>query len=184
MVIQHDKMVILDSNPYVDKPANFVINYSSQNNLIVLTGSKSQGLFVTPLPLPLQAMLYIHSHHFNTLHDMVYYIYLVSNCPHLEAYCKLVSSNQLTGLPNELTTSVIRKYFPHQDPIRSKAQQSKRPISNHPNKTYNLTYCGQQVEIDILMISNPTSSIPKAAGGFRHVVLVVDAYSLLLLCSN
>ena len=79
----------------------------------MLTGSKSQGLFVTPLPLPRQAMLSIHSHHFNTLHDMVYYFYLVFNFPHLEAYCKLVSSNQLTDLPKELTTSVIRKYFPH-----------------------------------------------------------------------
>ena len=89
---------------------------------------------------------------------MVYYFYLVFNCPHLEAYCKIV----------------------HHDPIRSKAQQSKRPIPNHPPKTYQLTYCGKQVEIDILMISTPTSSIPKAAGGFKHVVLVVDAYSSFL----
>ena len=30
------------------------------------------------------------------------------------------------------------------------------------------------------MISIPTSSKPKAAGGFKHVVLVVDAYSSFL----
>jgi len=58
-IIQRDKMVILDRDHYVDKLVNFVINYSSQNNLVVLTGSKSQGLFVTPTtssvvcPLPL-----------------------------------------------------------------------------------------------------------------------------------
>ena len=177
--IQHDKMVILDRDPYVDKLVDFVINYSSQNNLVVLMGSKSQGLFVTPISSPRQALLSIHSHHFNPSHDMVYYFYLVFNCPHSEAYCKIVSSNQLTGLPKELTTSVIRKYFPRHDPIRSKAQQSKMPIPNHPLKTYQLTYCGKQVEIDILMISTPTSSIPKA-DGFKHVVLVVDAFSSFL----
>ena len=125
-IIQNDKMFILDRDPYVDKLVNFVINYSSHNNLVVLTGSKSQGLFVTPLTSPRHAMLSIHSHHFTNMHDMVYYFYLVFNCPHLEAYCKIVSSNQLTGLPKELTPSTIRKYFPHHDPIRSKAQQSKK----------------------------------------------------------
>ena len=163
-IIQHDKMVILNSTPYVDKLVNFVINYSTQNNLIILTGSKLQGLFQTQLTLPRQAMLSIHSHHFTTIHDMVYYFYLVFNCPHLEAYCKIVSSNQLTGLPKELTPSTIRKYFPHHDPIRSKAQQSKKPIPNHPQKTYQLTYCGEQVEIDIFMFSTPASSIPRATG--------------------
>jgi hypothetical protein len=78
-------MVILDSNPYVDKLVNFVINYSTQNNLTILTGSKSQGLFETQPHLPRKAMLSIHSHHFKTLHDMVYYFYLVFICPHLEA---------------------------------------------------------------------------------------------------
>ena len=116
-------MFILDRDPYVDKLVNFIINYSPHNNLVVLTGSKSQGLFVTPLTSPRHAMLSIHSHHFTNMHDMVYYFYLVFNCPHLEAYCKIVSSNQLTGLPKELTPSTIRKYFPHHDPIRSKAQQ-------------------------------------------------------------
>jgi hypothetical protein len=86
----------------------------------------------------------------------------------------------LTGLPAQLTPSIIRKYYPHNDPIKSKSQLSKRPIPNHPIKNYDITYCGEQVEIDILMISTPTSSIPKANGGFRHVVLVVDVFSSFL----
>ena len=42
-IIQNDKMVILDRDPYVDKLVNFVINYSSQNNLVLLTGSRSHS---------------------------------------------------------------------------------------------------------------------------------------------
>jgi len=36
------------------------------------------------------------------------------------------------------------------------------------------------VEIDILMISSPSSGVPKANGGFRHVVLAVDVFSSYL----
>ena len=86
---------------YVEKLFDFVVNYSKQNNILILTGSKSQGLFITPISSPKQAMLSLHSHHFKNLHDMVYYFCLVFNCLHLEAYCKIVSSNQLTGLRNE-----------------------------------------------------------------------------------
>ena len=32
------------------------------------------------------------------------------------------------------------------------------------------------MEIDILMISKPSSCVPKANGGFRHVVLAVDVF--------
>ena len=51
------------------KLVDFVINYSFQNSLVVLTGSRSQGLFVTLQTSPRQVMLSIHSHHFNTTHD-------------------------------------------------------------------------------------------------------------------
>jgi len=55
--IQHDKIVIviLDRDPYVDELVEFVISYSSQR-IVVLTGAKSQDLFVTPLSSPRQAL--------------------------------------------------------------------------------------------------------------------------------
>jgi hypothetical protein len=77
-----------------------------------MTGNKSHGLYITPLASPKHANLAIHSNHFNNLHDMVYYFYLVFNCPHVEAYCKLVSSKNITGLPIQLTPTTIRKFYP------------------------------------------------------------------------
>ena len=152
-------MFLLDSNPYVAKLVDFAIKYSEQNNLIIMTGTKSQGFYITPLTMKPQAHLSIHSHHFATLHDMVYYFYLVFNCPHVEAYCKLVSSNNIAGLPTELTPTTIRKFYPHNDPIRAKAQLSKKPVLKHPIREYTLTYCGELVELDVLMVSSPSSNI-------------------------
>jgi hypothetical protein len=113
---------------------------------------------------------------------MVYYFYLVFNCPHVEAYCKLVSSNNIAGLPIELNPTNIRKFYSHNDPIRAKAQLSKKPILKHPIREYTLTYCGELVELDVLMVHSPSSNIPRAHGGFRHVVLVVDVFSSYLSC--
>ena len=90
---------------------------------------------------------------------MVYYFYLVFNCPHVEAYCKLVSSNNIAGLPTELglDPTNIRKFYPHNDPIRAKApnfQLSKKPVLKHPIREYTLTYCGELIELDVLMVSS------------------------------
>ena len=153
------------------------MSYSKQNNLITMTGSSKNGMYTTHLsPVP-QANLSMHTSHFQNLHDMVYYFFLVFNCPRLEAYCKLVSSSDLIGLPKSLTCDVVGKYYPHHDHINSWAQLSKKPIPNNPEKVYELTFCSEQVEIDILMISTSTSSIPKSTVGYRHVVMVVDSFS-------
>ena len=82
----------------------------------------------------------------------------------------------MTGFPSQHTLIVVRKYYP----IKSKSQLSKRPISNSPEKTYAITYCGEQVEIDILMVSTTSSGVPRANGGFRHVFLAVDVFSSYL----
>ena len=37
-ITKHDKRVLLDRNPYVDKLFDFVIYHSKQNNLLILTG--------------------------------------------------------------------------------------------------------------------------------------------------
>jgi hypothetical protein len=179
-IIKHDKMRLIESNPYVEKLVDFAIEYSKQNNLIIMTGSKQNGLYVTPLTQQPTALLTTTTQHFTTISDMVYYFYLVFNCPHVEAYCRLVSSNQITGLPSQLTVTAIRKFYPHQDPIKPKSQLTKQPIKHFQEKNYQLTFCGEQVEIDILLVSTPTSSIPKATNGYRHVVSVVDVYSSIL----
>ena len=38
-------MFLLDSHPYVAKLVDFAIKYSKHNNLIIMTGQKSQGLY-------------------------------------------------------------------------------------------------------------------------------------------
>ena len=69
-IIKHDKMVVMESNPLVDKIVDFVLSYSENNNLIILTGTKSNGLYQTPIIQP-TALTTIHSHHFASLSDMV-----------------------------------------------------------------------------------------------------------------
>ena len=86
----------------------------------------------------------------------------------------------IDGFPISTYTNRGSKVLPHHDPIKSKSQLTKRPISNSPDKTYTITYCGEQVEIDILMVSTTSSCVPKANGGFRHVVLAVDVFSSFL----
>ena len=57
---------------------------------------------------------------------------------------------------------------------------SKKPIQSIPDKTYKLQQCGELVELDILIISSPTTTFPRSQGGNRHVVLVVDVFSSFL----
>jgi hypothetical protein len=45
-IIKQDKMVLLARDPYVEKLVDFAINYSERNNLIIMTGSKSHGLYI------------------------------------------------------------------------------------------------------------------------------------------
>jgi hypothetical protein len=173
-------MMILAGHPYVDKLVNFAVEFSEKNNLIILTGYKNNGLYTTPIAHTPTACLSIHSKHFHSPQDMVYYFYLVFNCPHVEAYCRLVLSKAILSLPTSLTPHVIRQYYPHDDFIKSKSQMSKHPVPTNPNKTYNITQCGELVELDILIISSPTTTFPISHGGYRHVVLVVDVYSSFL----
>ena len=83
-------MFLLDSHPYDSKLIDSAIKYSEQNNLI---GKKSRGLYI----MKLQAQLSIHSFHFSTLYDIVYYFYLVFSCPHM-------------GLPPQFNPANIRKF--------------------------------------------------------------------------
>ena len=76
-----------------------------------------------------------------------------------------------------LTPANIRKLYPHNDPIIAKAQLSKKLILKHPIREHTLTYCGELVELDVLMVHSPSSYIPRAHGGFRHVVFLVDVFS-------
>ena len=91
----------------------------------------------------------------------------------------MVESDEITRLPKTLTSTVVRKHFPHQDLIRSKAQLSKRPVPKYLDKHSSVSYCGEQGEIDIFMVNTPTYSMPRANGVFRHVLLVDVFFSCL-----
>ena len=56
----------------------------------------------------------------------------------------------------------------------------KKPISNKPRQEYQLQRCGDLVELDILVVTTPSSKVPKSYGGFKHVVLVVDVFPSFL----
>jgi len=76
-----------------------------------------------------------------------------------------LSTQEIVGLHPALTSTVLRKHYYHQNIIRAQAQLSKRPVPTHPEKIIKLSFCHEQVELDILMVSTPTSSIPRAYGG-------------------
>ena len=116
-IIKDDRMILIKNDPPVEKLLDFIIQFSNQNNLIIMSGLKTNGLYTTPLlSTNPEANMSVHSSHFANMQELVYYFYLVFNCPHLEAYCKIVDSKEIVGLPPTLTSTVIRE--PHQDIIR------------------------------------------------------------------
>jgi hypothetical protein len=75
-----DKMTLVKTSPLVDKILNFVLQYSNDNNLIILTGKKSNDLYITNLH-PKIASLSVASRHFPSIKELVYYFILYSTVP-------------------------------------------------------------------------------------------------------
>ena len=108
-IIKDNKMILIKNAPPVEKLVDFVIQFSNQNIIIIMSGLKTNGLFTTPLlSTNPEANMFVHSSHFANMKDLVYYFYLVFNYPHLEAYCKIVDSKEIVGLPPTLTSTVIK----------------------------------------------------------------------------
>ena len=176
-IIQSNKMTLVKRSRLVDKILNFVLKYSTDNNLIILTGDKSKDLYITDLK-PNMASLSVASRHLPSLKEMVYYFYLVFNCPNIETYCQLLNNPTLSGFPQTLTSKTVRKYYPHNDHIRSISQLSKQPVHAQQIHVNQSTICGEIVELDKLLINTPSSKMPLSNGGFNHVLLAVDSYRL------
>jgi len=84
-------MFIVDNSPVV-KNLDFIIQFSKDNNSIVLSGNKVDDLYKTPISSPTKSAKFsVNSHHFSSLKDVVYYFNLVFNCPGEEAFCGLIS---------------------------------------------------------------------------------------------
>jgi len=175
-IITSDKMTLVKSSPLVDKILNFILQYSNDNNLIILTGNKSNDLYITNLNPPI-ASLSVDSRHFPSIKELVYYFYIVFNCPSVDTYCHLLSIPTVSGFPPHLTAKNVRKHYPYNDKIRSQSQQSKKPVHPSTNSSQQRTFCGEIVELDILIISTPTTKLPTSYGGFKHVLLAVDSFS-------
>jgi len=121
-IIQSNQMTLVKNSPLVDKILNFVLKYSNDNNLIILSGKKSNDLYITNLH-PKVASLSISSRHFPSVKEMVYYFYIVFNCPNVDTYCHLLSIPTISGFPPSLTAKNVRKHYPYNDAIRSQSQQ-------------------------------------------------------------
>ena len=124
-IIKSDKMTLVKTSPLVDKILNFILQYSNDNNLIILTGNKSNDLYITNLNPPI-ASLSVDSRHFPSIKELVYYFYIVFNCPNVDTYCHLLSIPTVSGFPPHLTAKNVRKHYPYNDKIRSQSQQSKK----------------------------------------------------------
>ena len=173
-IIQSNKMTLVKHSPLLDKILHFVLKYSHENNLIILTGYKSSDLYVTNLHP--KASLSITSRHFPYIKELVYYFYIVFNCPNVDTYCHLLSVPTTSGFPPNLTAKNVRKYYPYND-IRSQSQQSIKTIHQSTGSPKQSTFCNEIVELDILIISTPTKQMPSSYSGFNRVMLAVDSFS-------
>ena len=86
----------------VDIILNFGQQYLHDINLNILTGKKSNDLYITNLH-PKIASLSIASRHFPSIKELVYFFYIVFNCPNVDTY---------------LTAKNARKHYPYNDTIR------------------------------------------------------------------
>ena len=73
-------MILVKYSPSVDKILKFVVKYSMDNNLIILTGDKTKDLYITDLK-PMLASLSVASRYF----------YIVFNCPNIDTYYRHMS---------------------------------------------------------------------------------------------
>ena len=69
------------------------------------------------------------------------------------------------------------KVIPPNDIIRSVSQLSKQSVHKNHHHINQCTFCGELVELDILLINTHNSKMPSSYGGFNHVLLAVDSYS-------
>ena len=106
-IIQSNKMTFVKHSPLVDKILHFVLKYLHDNNLIVLTGQKSNDLCITNLH-PKVASLSNASRHFPSIKELVYYFYIVFNCPNVDTYCHLPSVPTISGFSQNLTAQNVR----------------------------------------------------------------------------
>jgi len=104
-------MTLVKQSPFVDKVLNFVLKYLDDNNLIVLTGQKSNDLYITNVH-PKVASSSITSRHFPSIKELVYCFYIVFKCPNVDTYCHLLSVPTISGFPPNLTAKNIRKHYP------------------------------------------------------------------------
>ena len=75
-------MTLVTHSPLVDKILHFVPKYSHDNNLIILTGHKSNDWYITNFN-PKVASLSIASRHFPFIKELVYYNYIFLAVPML-----------------------------------------------------------------------------------------------------
>jgi hypothetical protein len=89
-----------------------------------------------------------------------------------------VSSTSTLGLPLQLTSSAVTKWYPYGDPIRAQGTLSQRSTTVRPSSTPRLySYCGESIQIDILNIWHLNNAWPVAVGGFKHAIVISDAFS-------
>jgi len=89
------------------------------------------------------ASLSVASRHFPSIKELVYYFYIVLNCPNVESFCQLLST---LYFPTSNGKNVCRHY-PYNDTIRSQSQQSSKPIHISIGSTKASTFCGEIVRL-------------------------------------
>ena len=76
-IIKDDKMILIKNDTPVQKLVDFIIQFSHQNNLIIMSGLKTNGLYTTPLlSTNPEANMSVHSSHFANMQELVYYFTL------------------------------------------------------------------------------------------------------------
>ena len=109
-IVQSNKMTLVKHSRLVDKILNFVLQYSRDNNSIILTSNKSNDLYITNLNYKV-ASLSVALRYFPSIQELVHYFYIVLNCANVDSYCQLLSIPIISGFSPNLTALNVRKYF-------------------------------------------------------------------------
>ena len=107
------------------------------------------------------------------LRDLVRFFHEAWDHPSQELMCKIVDNKMLASLPDELTSKVIRKYFPQCEACPA-ANMSQKPIPREASDRELVP--GEKLQIDIKVFANNSKALKhrRAFGRYTGALTAID----------
>ena len=107
------------------------------------------------------------------LRDLVRFFHEAWDHPSRELMCKIVDNKMLASLPKELTSKVIRKFFPQCEACPA-ANMSQKPIPREASDREYVT--GEELMVDIKVFANNSKALKhkRAFGRYTGALTAID----------